>query len=68
MKTVGSSIPREYRLLFNFFRLFVAANPVWLESRTPIGNVKGCRQKAIEQELSFFPFSMLLFIIDNVLK
>ena len=47
-KNVESSIPREYRLLLNFFYLFVAANPVWLESCTPTGNVKesyvkGCR-------------------------
>ena len=39
-ENVGSSIPREHCLLLKFSCLFVAANPVWLESCTPIDNVK----------------------------
>ena len=37
-ENVGSSISREYCLPLNFFCLFVVANPVWLESCTPISN------------------------------
>ena len=39
-ENVGSSIPREYCSLLNFSCLFVATNPVSLESCTPIGNAK----------------------------
>ena len=39
-ENVASSIPREYCLLSNYFCIFEAANPVWLESCTPTGNVR----------------------------
>ena len=45
-ENVGSSIPREYVL--NVFCLCVAANPIWLESCTPIGNVKKSKKDAVK--------------------
>ena len=63
---VRPSILREYCSLSNFLCLFVATNPVWLESRTPIGNVKKKLKKNAVKELNksplFFFFNVAFYI------